>query len=138
MSAFENFIQLELPLRPYVATDPSQESIAIRRGAGPRQLTFVELSDGQVLGKVAGVTQGVSINDLGAKGFLQTFSSAAQTWTITHNRASLDCVVQVYEQVGSDWINVQPDVIKMPDNNTIVITFGAAQAGRAHVMFFNV
>lgn len=138
MSAFENFIQLELPLRPYVATDPAAESIAVRRGAGPRQLTFVELEDGQVLGKVGGVTQGVNVTDLGPKGVLQTVAVASQTWTIPHNRGTLNCIVQVFEQIGADWVQVLPDLVKMPDDNNIVVTFGVAQAGRAHVMFFNV
>lgn len=137
-SAFESFVQLELPLRPYVPVDPAQESIAIRRGAGPRQLTFVELTDNQVLGKVAGTIQGVSLTDLGEKGYIATVGSALDTWTITHNRNSTDCIIQVYEASGATWKLIMANDVEITNANTITIKFGAAQAGRAHIMFFNV
>lgn len=49
MSAFEDFVQTELPKRPYTDTDPAVESIMIRRGLGPRQTVGIQLTtDGHV------------------------------------------------------------------------------------------
>lgn len=50
MSAFEDFVQLELPKRPFTEADPAPESILIRRGPGPRQAVGVPLaSDGDIV-----------------------------------------------------------------------------------------
>lgn len=44
MSAFEDFVQLELPKRPYTEDDPNPESVYVRRGPGPRQTVGVTLT----------------------------------------------------------------------------------------------
>ena len=54
MSAFEDFVQQELPKRGYLNSDVAQETIIIRRGAGPRQFDAVTLGEGEVLAKVGG------------------------------------------------------------------------------------
>jgi hypothetical protein len=49
MSAFEDFVQTELPKRPYTDADTTLESLLVRRGVGPRQhqeLAFT--TDGQI------------------------------------------------------------------------------------------
>lgn len=138
MSAFENFVQIELPLRPFVTIDPPLETVAIRRGAGPRQLTFVSLADDQVLGKVSGVVTGVALSDIGQKGVVLIVGTASLVWNIPHNRNSFNCVVQIYEDTGAGWSTVSPDQITLVDADNIRINFGAAQAGRAHVAFFNI
>lgn len=137
MSAFENFVQIELPLRPFVTIDPPAETIPVRRGAGPRQLSFVALDDGEVLGKVGGVVTGVALTDLGQRGLVFSVGVASTQWDIPHGRNSYNCIVQIYENVGSNLSIVTPDKIILVDPNNIRIIFGANQSGKAHVMFFN-
>jgi hypothetical protein len=136
MSAFEDFIQVELPRRPWVATDPAQETIPVRRGAGPRQLDFVPLTDGQVLGRISGVVQGITIPGLGSgmipKSYNYTQTPAASVWTITHNLNSLDCIAIVYDDAGHQII---PDSFNVIDANTVTVTFISNVAGRAIIVF---
>ena len=132
MSAFEDFVQLELPKRPYLNTDVSQEDVIVRRGAGPRQLAGVTLSEGQVLGKVGGVLTGVSIG-AGAtfKKYTQTFS-ASTDWVVEHNQNSTVYLVQAF---GADGKVIIPDEIVTTDADTITVEFNSAQAGRVTIVF---
>jgi len=137
MSAFEDFIQVELPRRPWVATDPAQETIAVRRGAGPRQLAFVGMTDGQVLGKIGGVVQGVTVPGLGSgsvipKNYIHTQAVASQTWTVVHNLNSADCISLVFNSTGQQFI---PDEFNVIDANTVEFKFQAVQAGKAIILF---
>ena len=132
MSAFEDFVQLELPKRPYLNTDPAQETVIVRRGAGPRQLSAVALADGQVLGKVGGVLTGVSIG-AGAtfKKYTETFT-ADSAWVVNHAQNSTVFVAQVFDATGKVII---PDEIETTDANTITVLFNTATAGRVTVIF---
>ena len=132
MSAFEDFIQVELPRRPWVDTDPAQESIPVRRGAGPRQLEFVSLTDGQVLGQLAGVVQGVDIAGLGTKSFIHTQSTSSDIWFALHNLNSDNYVVYVEDDFGRQII---PDNVVSFDVNTVEIDFGTAITGKAVIIF---
>lgn len=88
MSAFEDFVQLELPKRPYLNADVAQETVIVRRGPGPRQLSAVELDEGQVLGKVGGVLTGITI---GAGATFKKHAEAFTTstaWEVSHNQNS--------------------------------------------------
>lgn len=132
MSAFEDFVQLELPKRPYLNTDVAQETVIVRRGAGPRQLGAVTLTNGQVLGMVGGTLQGVAIG-AGAtfKKYSQTFT-ASTVWTVTHGQASTVFVAQVYNDEGDQII---PDEIETTDANTITVRFNSGTAGSIRVIF---
>lgn len=136
MSAFEDFIQLELPRRPWTFTDGAQETIPVRRGAGPRQMEFINITDGQVLGKISGTLQGVTISGLGGeiipKNYIHTQGTAAATWTITHSKNSSDYVIIVVDQNGSLII---PNVVDDTSVNQVVIEFTTAQAGKAVLIF---
>lgn len=139
MSAFEDFIQIELPRRPWVANDPAQETVPVRRGAGPRQLDFVEMQDGEVLGKVNGVVQGINIGltETGEiihipKNYIHLQSFASNTWAIAHNGESTDYVVCVYDADGSVII---PDSVDVVDSNNIVVTLGASVTGKVVMVF---
>jgi hypothetical protein len=136
MSAFEDFIQAELPRRPWVAADPSQETIPVRRGAGPRQLDFVALTDGQVLGKVSGVVQGITVPGLGGetipKGYVHIQVGANVTWSINHAMNSLDCVPVVFNASGQQLI---PDSFAVVDADNVTITFQTAMTGKAIILF---
>jgi hypothetical protein len=65
----------------------------------------------------------------------QTFNQAiaSTTWLINHNRSTTMVIVQIIE--GSDIII--PDSITIVDANNITVSFSAAIAGRANMVFFN-
>jgi hypothetical protein len=133
MSAFEDFVQLELPKRPYLETDVSTETVIVRRGLGPRQLSSVALTDGQVLGKVAGVLTGVSIG-AGAtfKKYSETISVASSTWTITHGQASSVFIAQAFDAAGNVII---PDEIRTTSSSVVTVLFNTAQTGSIKLIF---
>lgn len=136
MSAFEDFIQVELPRRPWVVDDPAQETIPVRRGAGPRQLEFVSLTDGQVLGKLSGIIQGVNVPGLGGevipKGYIFVQGVTADPWTINHNLNSEDYIICVFDTNGEQ---VLPNAVTTPNANTVVVDFNTPMAGKAVLIF---
>lgn len=136
MSAFEDFIQVELPRRPWVTTDPAQETVPVRRGAGPRQLEFVSLTDGQVLGKISGVIQGVTVPGLGGevipKGYVHVESTPSDLWIVSHSLNSEDYVAFVVDDTGTQ---VLPESITPADADTVIIDFNTAMAGKAVFIF---
>jgi len=131
VSAFEDFVQLELPKRPYLNTDVSQETIIIRRGVGPRQLDAVNLTDGQVLGKIGGTLQGVSVGE-GAtfKKYIQIFTASTE-WVVTHNLSTVDVVAQVFDGVG---FVIIPSEIQITTSNIVTVTFNSPQAGTIRII----
>lgn len=135
MSAFEDFVQLELPKRPYLDVDVATETIIVRRGLGPRQLGAVALVDGQVLGKVNGTIQGVfvSAGETTFKKYSETFTSAT-TWVVTHLQASTDFIAQVFDESGKVII---PDEIETTSDSTVTIRFNSAAAGSARLIFLS-
>ena len=144
--AFEAFVQSELPLRPFAPTDGNQESIAIRRGEGPRQLQFLDLQDGQVLARVDGEMRGVSINNMGTgngmvggvRHFVANVDAGNEisTWNLTHNLDSFNCVVQVYQlNADNSYSAMIPDSITLLDADTVELKFSTAVAGKAILSF---
>jgi hypothetical protein len=138
MSAFEDFVQTELPKRPYLTADVSQETVMVRRGAGPRQLAAVALADKQVIALVNGVLVGTTVAALGngvRKAVLTVpLLSEADQWDIVHNFGSTNAIIQV---VDHDGFVVTPDLIQIVDANSIQILFNTAQAGTARVIFLD-
>jgi hypothetical protein len=138
MSAFEDYIQLELPRRPWSPNDPAQETVPVRRGAGPRQLDFVELTDGQVLGKLAGTVQGITISGLGGDPVPKNYvhvedgSPVTNTWIINHNQNSEDYVIVIYDEDGDVII---PDQVNLIDANTIHVIMSFPIKGKAVIVF---
>ena len=138
MSAFEDFVQVELPLRPYVEVDPDLETIPIRRGAGPRQLQFVDLADGEVLGKVGGTLQGVSIGSISAQSHNHDQAIASTQWVINHAQGSENYIIQIRDVNGSVII---PDEITTGDGggldkpNNVTVDFTTAIDGKAFIVF---
>jgi hypothetical protein len=130
-TAFEAFIQLELPKRPYLETDVTLEDVIIRRGVGPRQLDGVTLSDGQVLGKVGGVLTGVSAS--GVTSIVHDQSAASATWTITHNKENRNAIVKLRDASDQELF---ADTVTFNDND-IVITLTSAEAGKAMIVFLD-
>ncbi len=137
MSAFEDFIQTELPKRGYLNSDVPQESVIIRRGAGPRQFDAVTLTEGQVLAFVGGQLQPVSISSLvssGLKKAILTVEVASDTWDITHNLGYDDVIVQCFDENRFVLI---PDSIQIVDANTVQVKFTNPQSGVARVIFLD-
>ncbi len=136
MSAFEDFVQIELPKRPYLDTDVAQESVIVRRGAGPRQLGGVQLSNGQVLAMVSGTLQGVDLTSgpiSAIKKHSESFVSLT-TWAVEHNKNSSSYVVQVFDDTGKVII---PDEIETIDANNIDVTFNTATTGTVNIIFLD-
>ena len=63
--------------------------------------------------------------------YVHNQSSAATTWTITHNLNTSFVLVQVFD--GNNTV-VIPDVITISDTSTITISFTVAQAGVAVIL----
>ncbi len=137
MSAFDTFVQLELPKRPYLDTDPAAETVMVRRGAGPRQLAPVALAEGQVLAMVNGALVGTSVSSLSGAGVqkaVYTVTSALATWTIGHNLNSENLIVQAFDE--SKFVII-PSTIQIVSANTVQLTFNTPQAGVARVIFLD-
>lgn len=143
--AFEAFVQQELPLRPFVPQDGAQESIAIRRGQGPRQMEFLQLEEGQVVVFKNGEITGVPIKGLdgsgpigGVRNFVADIEIGSElaTWTLAHNLNSFNCVAQVY-QLNEDGSmqSVIPDSLKLLNANSVELKFSTPIAGKAILSF---
>ena len=140
MSAFEDFVQQELPKRGYLNTDVNQETVIVRRGPGPRQFAAVQLAEGQILGLVAGVLRGVYVTDPGIGGdtivrkAILTQSTPSLTWTVTHNLGSENVIVQAFDE---NKFVIIPNTIQIVNNNTVSLTWNTAQVGVARVIFLD-
>jgi hypothetical protein len=132
MSAFEDFVQQELPKRGYLNTDVGQETIIVRRGVGPRQFDAIQLAEGQVLGLVDGVLVGVSRSSLVRK-YVQSFTGLT-TWTLTHSLNSENVIVQAFD--NNKFVLI-PDSIQIIDENVVRLMFNSAQTGTARVIFLD-
>lgn len=130
---FEDFIQTEMPKRPFLPSDVAVESIIIRRGQGARQLAGIQLGEGQVLGMKDGTLQGVAAGAGGsavdAVSFEQT--EAETEWVITHNRNNVNVLVSVYDATGKVFV---PNDLTVAAN-TVTVTLLEAAAGRVVLIF---
>lgn len=134
MSAFEDFVQVELPKRGYLNQDPEQESIIVRRGPGPRQFDAIKLEEGQVLGFVNGQLAPMQLAGAGIRKAILPVTDAAATWTVTHNFDSENAIVQCFDENNSV---IFPDSITIEDGDTIVINFHSNQTGTARIIFLD-
>lgn len=137
---FVAYVQRELFKRPFSNDDPVQESIMIRRGGGPRQLTGLELGDLELVGQKDGEVVGIPIGDLAGLGggsvekkMIHTEATPAITWTVDHSYSSRD--VEVYV-VDLDNNRVEADSIQAVDDDTVIIGFTQAQAGKAILRWY--
>jgi len=137
---FESFIQLELPKRPYLEEDAPKESVIVRRGAGPRQLSGLVLEDGQMLAMVDGALSSISLADFvelggGATGTAEGVSfvmgEPASEWVIEHDKNSRNVVVTILDE---NFEGVLYDTLSV-DFNAVTISFHTPQAGVANVIF---
>lgn len=126
---FQDFIQLELPKRPFLEADVPKETVMVRRGNAPRQLAAVSLADGEVLGKVGGVLAAVTPSS--ADGLQHDQTVAAVTWTIAHGRTSTKVIALLIDESGN---KIEADNVLVEDD-TVTVSFIDAQAGKANLMF---
>ena len=134
MSAFEDFIQIELPKRPYLNADVPQNSIIVRQGAGPRQLSAVTLQEGQVLTVDSNGDMIATTPIALVKKFILTVGVASEIWNLNHNLNSENVIVQCFDENKSVII---PDTIQILDANSIRVTFEVGQIGIARVLFLD-
>lgn len=140
MSAFESFVQQELPKRGYLNSDVPQETLIIRRGVGPRQFSSVQLAEGEIVALVGGVLTGVRVTDSGIGGdnivrkAILTVASPSAVWTITHNLGSENVIVQAFDQ---DKFVIIPNTIQIVSDNVVELTFNSAMTGVARVIFLD-
>lgn len=130
MSAFENFVQQELPKRGYLNSDVAQESIIVRRGVGPRQFDAVTLQEGQALVLKNGQLQGITIVSSTLKKSVINFNSDL-VWLVQHNLNSENIIIQCFDDTKSVII---PDSIQIQDSNLVIVTFNTAISGIARVI----
>ena len=134
MSQFETFIQTELPKRGYLDSDVPQETIIVRRGAGPRQFDAVTLEDGQVLARVNGQLVGMNLAGNGIRKAIVPVLEGSTQWVVNHNFDSENAIVQCFDENKSV---IFPDSIKIDDGDNITITFNKAQSGTARIIFLD-
>lgn len=134
MSAFEDFVQVELPKRGYLNQDPEQESIIVRRGPGPRQFDAIKLEEGQVLGFVNGQLAPMSLAGAGIRKAIVPVTVAAKLWNVNHNFDSENVIVQCFDENKSV---IFPESITIVDPDTIAITFNSDQTGTARIIFLD-
>jgi len=134
VSSFENFIQVELPKRPYTDTDVPQETLLVRRGPGPRQLQAASIAEGQVVARVGGIITGVNLSSLGGVNKLVLdVPTAASVWTMTHPFNTTDAIIQVTDASG---FVILAESMQIVNTTTVQITFGAPQAGKLRAIFW--
>jgi len=135
MSAFTDFIQLELPKRPYLEADVPQNSVIIRNGAGPRQLEGIQLLPGQIIMNIGGTVQAVALEDVtgNTDNYVETIETPSASWVLTHGGGTQNVLIQIYDENGK---YVIPDDIEITDDNTVTVSFGSPAAGKAVVIYF--
>jgi len=134
-NAFESFIQLEIPKRPYLEADAAPESLIVRRGAGPRQLAGLALTEGQTVvfkdGELQPAPYGSPDGTSSAFGLSHEQAAAATVWTIVHGQSNRNVVVTLldteYNAILGDSLEILED--------SIVVNFLDAQAGYANIVF---
>jgi hypothetical protein len=136
MSAFEDFIQGELPRRPFLLTDVPQNTVIVRKGAGPRQLDYVTINQGEVLTvDGSGNLVSASISAVtGIKKYVATVSTPSMIWTLTHNLSSEDVIVQCFD---NNKFVIIPDTIQILSDSQVRLTFGQFQIGTARIIFLS-
>ena len=68
-----------------------------------------------------------------AIGYRHEQTTAAATWTITHNLNTDAPVVDVWIDIGGTYTKILPQQVSVIDKRTVSITFSSAQTGRAFI-----
>lgn len=134
-NAFNTFIQIEVPKRPYLEQDVDQETIIIRRGNGPRQLQALKLEEGQTVlfkdGQLQAVKAGGLANGMDVRSIPQ--DTPSNQWILSHGMNCNNVIVQVHD--GSQKM-VTPSDVEYIDANTVHVTFPDEVSGTALLVGF--
>lgn len=124
MSAFTDFIQIELPLRPFLSADVPENSVLIRQGAGPRQMSAITLEEGEIIMNLGGTLQAVLLDDVAGTtdSFIHVQASPSSTWDINHNTNTENFSVTVFDDRNQV---VVPDEIIVQDADNVQLTFAS-------------
>lgn len=131
MSAFTDFIQIELPLRPFLSVDIPENSVLIRQGAGPRQLSGIALDEGEIIMNLGGTLQAVLLEDVAGStdSYIHTQETSASTWNIPHNTNTENFILTVFDDRNKV---IVPDEITVVDADNVDVTFAQfPTSGRA-------
>lgn len=131
MSAFTDFIQIELPLRPFLSADVPENSVLVRQGAGPRQMSAVTLGEGEIIMNIGGSLQAVLLDDVAGTtdSFIHTQETSSSTWNIQHNANTENFSLTVFDDRNRI---VVPDEVTVVDANNVDVTFAQfPTSGRA-------
>lgn len=133
MSKFTDFIQTELPLRPYLANDVQKGSVIIRNGDGPRQLSGIKLLPGQIIMNIEGTLQAVNLEDVtgNTDNHVHVQETPSVTWTIEHGGETDNFTCSVYDENGKPVIF---DDITPINSNSFSISFAEPTIGKAVVL----
>ncbi len=130
-NAFEEFVQLELGKRPYTGGPGTEETLLVRRGPGPRQIEFLDIAEGELVGKVNGVLVGVPRGASGAAAlFTHKQLVSDDTWAVEHNTGLSFFTYSVFDADGR---SIVPDQVQRVDANSILVSFLIPISG--HVVF---
>lgn len=134
-NAFNTFIQIEVPKRPYLETDVDQETIIIRRGNGPRQLQALKLDEGQTVLFKDGQLQAIKAGALDAGMDVRSIpqDTPSDRWVLSHGMNCNNVMVQV---LGKDNKVFNPSDIEYVDTNTVLVTLPEEVAGTALLVGF--
>lgn len=132
MSKFTDFIQVELPLRPYLPSDVEQNSVIVRSGNGPRQLSGIKLLPGQIIMNIEGSLVAVNLEDVtgNTDNHIHVQETPSTTWTIDHGGETTNFLVAVYDENNKP---VVYDDINVVDSNSFEVIFNMATVGKAVV-----
>lgn len=114
---FENFIKVELPLRPIVATNAAEETILVRRGVGPRVYVPLDILEGQVVGKSGGVMQGVSPS--GGASYSQVIVAGLTEEVARFSTVGIHSVVLITDIVSVDGLEQSFQIFAKPRTGDI-------------------
>mgnify|MGYP001260745054 FL=1 len=81
---------------------------------------------------IVGQTMTITPGNTEARCFAATFG-AATTWTATHNLASSDVSVMVFDD-STPRVAIIPDGIEITSTNIVTVTFNVAQGGRVVIL----
>lgn len=134
-NAFNTFIQIEVPKRPYLESDVDQETIIIRRGNGPRQLQALKLDEGQTVLFKDGQLQAIKAGALDAGMDVRSIpqDTPSDQWVLSHGMNCNNVMVQV---IGKDNKVFNPSDIEYIDTNTVHVTLPQEVAGTALLVGF--
>lgn len=128
MSAFEEFIQRELPKRPFSDLDGSPGDILVREGPGPRQVVFKPLADVGLGGSAASLQSVVVSQQWQAVDALPVDRSGSYLWKVqVEEPVALFRNMQLIAAVHDGFVGSPATDVKYTVSNKMVVGTGNAR-----------